>query len=287
MPLGPYLEQKIREALAEDIGFVDLTSSLLVPEGAWAEAVVIAKEEGVLAGVEEAKTAFKLLGAEVVRAMRDGSRLRPGDVVMEVRGPAKALLMAERTALNFLMRMSGIATATARMVEMARSVNPKVRIAATRKTAPGLRFFDKKAVEIGGGDTHRLRLEDCVLIKDNHIAVVGSVSEAVRKAREAASFTKKIEVEVRSPDEAVEAARAGADIIMLDNFTVEQVMEALRRLEEEGLRPRVLVEASGRIGPDNIVEYAKTGVDIISLGYLTHSAKAIDFSMEIRKTAVW
>ena len=285
MARSPYVEQKVREALLEDMGFTDLTSELLVPEEAWAEAEVVAKEEGILAGIEEAKTAFELLGAEVLKALEDGSRIRPGDVVMRVRGPARALLAAERTALNFLMRMSGIATATADMVKKARSVNPKVRIAATRKTAPGLRFFDKKAVEIGGGDTHRLRLEDCVLIKDNHIAIVGSVSEAVRKAREEVSFTKKVEVEVSSPEEAVEAARAGADIIMLDNFTVEEVLRALRALEEEGLRASVLVEASGRIGPENVADYARTGVDVISSGYLTHSAKALDFSMRI--TRAW
>ncbi len=285
MARSPYVEQKVREALMEDLGFTDLTSELLVPEEAWAEAEVVAKEEGILAGIEEAKTAFELLGAEVLKALEDGSMVKPGDVVMRVRGPARALLAAERTALNFLMRMSGIATATADMVKKARSVNPKVRIAATRKTAPGLRFFDKKAVEIGGGDTHRLRLEDCILIKDNHIAIVGSVSEAVRKAREEVSFTKKVEVEVSSPEEAVEAARAGADIIMLDNFTVEEVLRALRALEEEGLRASVLVEASGRIGPENVADYARTGVDVISSGYLTHSAKALDFSMRI--TRAW
>jgi len=277
------VEEKVREALAEDIGFYDLTSELLVPDRLEALAEIVAKEEGVLAGVREAKLAFELLGAKVLEAREEGSKVEPGDIVMRIRGPAKALLAAERTALNFLMRMSGIATATAKMVEEARRVNPKVRIAATRKTAPGLRAFDKRAVELGGGDTHRLRLDDCVLIKNNHIALVGSVGEAVRKAREAVSFTKKIEVEVRKPEEAVEAARAGADIVMLDNMTVEEVQEALRRLEEEGLRSRVLVEASGRIGLEEVADYARTGVDIISSGFLTHSARALDFSMRVKK----
>jgi len=286
MARSPYVEQKVREVLMEDLGFTDLTSEILVPEGARAEAEIVAKEEGILAGVEEARIAFELLGAEVVEALKDGSKVRPGDVVMRVRGPARALLAAERTALNFLMRMSGIATATADMVEKARSVNPKVRIAATRKTVPGLRFFDKKAVEIGGGDMHRLRLEDCVLIKDNHIAIVGSVSEAVRKAKEKVSFTKKVEVEVSSPEEAVEAAKSGADIVMLDNFTVEEVLRALRRLEEEGLRSSVLVEASGRIGPENVADYARTGVPVLSSAYMPHSAKALDFTMKIIKAEV-
>ncbi|RLI11032.1 carboxylating nicotinate-nucleotide diphosphorylase [Candidatus Bathyarchaeota archaeon] len=259
----------------------DLTSELVVPEGAWAVAEVVAKEGGILAGVREARAAFELLGARILEAMEDGSPVRPGDVVMRVEGPARALLAAERTALNFLMRMSGIATATAELLRRAREANPRVRVAATRKTAPGLRYFDKRAVELGGGDTHRLRLDDCVLIKDNHIAVVGSVAEAVRRAREAVSFTKKVEVEVERPEEALEAAKAGADIIMLDNFTVEEVEKALRLLEEAGLRDRVLVEVSGRIRPENVADYARAGVDIISSGYITHSARALDFSMRI------
>ena len=279
--LNPLVERKVREALEEDLGFGDITSQLVVPEDARAVAEVVAKEAGVLAGVEEAKLAFELLGARVIHAMPDGARVRPGDVVLRAEGPARALLAAERTALNFLMRMSGIATATAQLVERARQVNPRVRVAATRKTAPGLRLFDKKAVELGGGDTHRLRLDDCVLIKDNHIAIVGSVAEAIRRAKEVVSFTKKVEVEVSRPEEAVEAARAGADIIMLDNFTVEDVRRALRMLEEAGLRKSVLVEVSGGIRPDNVADYAATGVDIISSGYLTHSARALDFSMRV------
>ena len=275
------VEKKVREALEEDVGFGDITSQLIVPEDVEAVAEVVAKETGILAGVEEARLALELLGARVVWSMEDGSSIRPGDVVLRAEGPARALLAAERTALNFLMRMSGIATATAELVELAKRARPGVRVAATRKTAPGLRFFDKKAVEIGGGDTHRLRLDDCVLIKDNHVAVVGSVAEAVRRARKAVSFTKKIEVEVSTPEEAVEAARAGADIIMLDNFPPEEVERAIELLEEAGLRSSVIVEVSGRIGPDNIADYAPKGVDIISSGYLTHSARALDFSMRV------
>ena len=275
------VERKVREALEEDIGYGDITSQLVVPEDVEAVAEVVAKEAGVLAGVEEAEMAFGLLGAHVIWAMGDGSSIKPGDVVLRARGPARALLAAERTALNFMMRMSGIATATAELVELVKKAGSKARVAATRKTAPGLRFFDKKAVEIGGGDTHRLGLDDCVLIKDNHIAIVGSVAEAVRRAREAISFTKKIEVEVSTPEEALEAARAGADVIMLDNFSPGEVEKALKLLEEAGLRSSVLVEVSGRIGPDNIIDYASKDVDIISSGYITHSARALDFSMRI------
>jgi len=279
--LPPHVVEKVREALAEDLGLGDITSELVVPEDTWAVAEVLAEEEGILAGVEEAALVFKLLGCSVLESKPDGSRIRPGEVVMRVEGPARALLAAERTALNFLMRMSGIATATAKMVELARAVNPRVRIAATRKTAPGMRYFDKKAVALGGGDTHRLRLDDCVLVKDNHIAIVGSVAEAVRRAREAVSFTKKVEVEVSTPEEALEAARAGADIIMLDNFSPEEVRRALELLEEAGLSSKVVVEASGRIRPENVADYARTGVDVISSGYLTHSAPALGFSMEV------
>ena len=276
----------MREALAEDIGMGDLTSELVVPEGAWAEAEVVAKEGGILAGVREARMAFELLGARVLEAMGDGAPIKPGDVVLRVEGPARALLAAERTALNFLMRMSGIATATAELLRRARRANPRVRVAATRKTAPGLRELDKRAVRLGGGDTHRLRLDDCVLIKDNHIAVVGSIEEAIRKAREGVSFTKKIEVEVSRPEEAVLAARAGADIVMLDNFTIGEVRRALELLERAGLRHKVLVEASGRITPDNVADYAGAGVDIISSGYITHSARSLDFSMRIVSSSI-
>jgi len=276
----------VREALAEDIGMGDLTSELVVPEGAWAEAEVVAKEGGILAGVREARMAFELLGARVLEAMEDGAPIKPGDVVLRVEGPARALLAAERTALNFLMRMSGIATATAELLRRARRANPRVRVAATRKTAPGLRELDKRAVRLGGGDTHRLRLDDCVLIKDNHIAVVGSIEEAIRKAREGVSFTKKIEVEVSRPEEAVLAARAGADIVMLDNFTIGEVRRALELLERAGLRHKVLVEASGRITPDNVADYAGAGVDIISSGYITHSARSLDFSMRIVSSSI-
>ncbi|HDJ25735.1 MAG TPA: carboxylating nicotinate-nucleotide diphosphorylase [Candidatus Bathyarchaeota archaeon] len=264
----------------------DLTSELVVPEGAWAEAEVVAKEGGILAGVREARMAFELLGARVLEAMEDGAPIKPGDVVLRVEGPARALLAAERTALNFLMRMSGIATATAELLRRARRANPRVRVAATRKTAPGLRELDKRAVRLGGGDTHRLRLDDCVLIKDNHIAVVGSIEEAIRKAREGVSFTKKIEVEVSRPEEAVLAARAGADIVMLDNFTIGEVRRALELLERAGLRHKVLVEASGRITPDNVADYAGAGVDIISSGYITHSARSLDFSMRIVSSSI-
>ena len=216
-----------------------------------------------------------------MRFLPDGTHVKPGEVVMEVVGEAKRVLAAERTALNLLSHMSGVATLTRKAVEKAKAVNPRVRVAATRKTLPGLRYFEKKAVAIGGGDPHRYDLSDMILIKDNHIRIVGDVEKAVRLARERASFTKKIEVEVRSAEEALKAARAGADIVMLDNVDVEEVKKAIELLKAHGLRDKVLVEVSGGITLENIDKYAATGVDIISMGMLTHSAKAIDFSLDV------
>ncbi|RLI37621.1 carboxylating nicotinate-nucleotide diphosphorylase [Candidatus Bathyarchaeota archaeon] len=267
--------------LSEDVGMEDITTRAVIPEGTEARAQVIVKERAVVAGVEEIRLLFEMLGLKVRRALRDGVEVEPGTTIMEVSGDARTILTAERTALNILMRMSGIATATRRLVEKVREAGLKTKIAATRKTAPGLRYLDKKAVEVGGGDPHRFRLDDAVLIKDNHIAIVGGVDEAVRKARESVSFAKKVEVEVRTLDEALEAARSGADIIMLDNMTVEDVESTLRMLEREGLRDKVLIEVSGGITEENLLQYAKLEPDIISVGSLTHSVKAVDISLEV------
>jgi len=200
-----------------------------------------------------------------------------------VYGRARDILSAERTVLNILMRMSGIATQTRRLVETVRRAGFNVRIAATRKTAPGLRLLDKRAVVIGGGDPHRFRLDDAVLIKDNHVRVAGGVREAIRRARSAASFSKKIEVEVQSLEEALESAECGVDILMLDNMSVEEAKRTIKALEDRGLREKVIIEVSGRIDEKNILEYAKLGPDVISVGALTHSVRAADISLEVVK----
>ena len=275
------LQDMLMRFLSEDVGMEDITTRAVIPEGTEARAQVIVKERAVVAGVEEVRLLFEMLGLKVRRALRDGVEVEPGTTIMEVSGDARTILTAERTALNILMRMSGIATATRRLVEKVREAGLKTKIAATRKTAPGLRYLDKRAVEVGGGDPHRFRLDDAVLIKDNHIAIVGGVDEAVRKARESVSFAKKVEVEVRTLDEALEAARSGADIIMLDNMTVEDVESTLRMLEREGLRDKVLIEVSGGITEENLLQYAKLEPDIISVGSLTHSVKAVDISLEV------
>lgn len=279
------IEEKLRSFLKEDLGQGDITTHLLIPEKVIVQAEIIAKETGVAAGIEEALILLEGLGIKAKPLVKDGQKIAKGKVLIKIEGNAKNVLALERTVLNLLARMSGIATFTNRIVRKIRKAGYKTVIACTRKTAPGLEYFDKKAVLLGGGDTHRLHLDDMVLIKDNHIAIVGNVKEAVKLAKKQASFSKKIEVEVSDVNEAIEAAKAGADIIMLDNFTPEKVKDAINRLKRENLRDKVLIEASGGINEKNIVNFAAAGVDIISLGALTHSAKALDINLEIRKVA--
>jgi nicotinate-nucleotide pyrophosphorylase (carboxylating) len=278
------LEEKLKQLLAEDVGQGDVTTAAIVPEGLKAEAAVIAKEAGVAAGLEEITILAESLKLNVKTEVTDGEQIRSGQIIMKISGNAQIIFSAERTMLNLLSRMSGIATATRRLTEKLRKANSTAKIAATRKTAPGLGYFDKKAVLIGGGDPHRLRLDDMVLVKDNHIAIAGSVESAVKKAKQNASFSKKIEVEVTSITDALKAAEAGADIIMLDNFSPKQIREAVKALKKAGFFGKILLEVSGGITEQNLLEYASTQVNIISMGELTHSVKALDISLEITKT---
>jgi nicotinate-nucleotide pyrophosphorylase (carboxylating) len=224
---------------------------------------------------------FEILGCDVVFHASDGESVSPGDTLIEIEGSARALLSGERTALNIVGRMAGIATGVAEAQRIASEASSSVRVAATRKTLPGLRELDKKAVSLGGGDTHRLRLDDCVLIKDNHLELVPSITDAVRKAKAHVSFTKKIEVEVRNLVEAEEAAEAGADIIMFDNMSPGEICICLDALKERGLHGGRLFEASGGITHENLAEYAGSGVDIVSMGSLTHSVRSLDVKLEI------
>jgi nicotinate-nucleotide pyrophosphorylase (carboxylating) len=276
------LEEKIKEFLSEDLGFGDITTDTLIDDNSMAEAEIVFKEEGVVAGVEEAATIFELVGCKSQIIINDGEGVKPQTVVLKIEGPSKNILKVERVALNILMRMSGIATATKRVVTLARIYNSKIRVAATRKTNPGFRYFDKKGVKIGGGDTHRLRLDDCVLIKNNHLKFMPSISEAIKRVLEAVSFTKKVEVEVENTAQAIEAVEAGADIVMLDNMEPIEIRNTLRELERREIRNKILIEASGGITIKNIADYAKTGVDILSLGSLTHSVQAIDISLRMK-----
>ncbi len=273
------MRTKIEEFLREDIGPGDITSELVVPADLKARGRIVSKSRGILAGAEEAAEVFKVLGCTVTSVAKDGSRISRGQVVLEVKGPARAVLAGERLALNFLMRMSGIATLTRELVQRSRKANPEVRIAATRKTTPGFREYEKKAVMLAGGDPHRMGLYDAVLIKDNHIRLAGGVGEALRRAKRS-SFTKKVEIEVENRRDALLAARGGADIIMLDNFRPDQVRALAKDLRR--VRPDIIIEASGGIGPENVIAYARSA-DIVSLGWLTHSVKSLDFSMDIKK----
>jgi len=266
-----------REFLREDIGSGDITSELVVPADAMAKGTIAAKEDCVLAGVSDAAAVFEELGAEAVVLVEDGSHVKAGQKVLAVSGTARSLLAGERLALNLVMRMSGIATLTDELVTKARKSNPNVRVAATRKTTPGFREFEKRAVVLGGGDPHRFGLDDAILIKDNHIRIAGGVEEALRRAKRS-SFTKKVEIEVENERDALLAVEGGADIVMLDNFSPEEA----KRLHDKvkALRPGVLVEVSGRVRPENIEAYAPAA-DIVSVGYITHSARSVDFSMTI------
>ncbi|MCW4048366.1 MAG: carboxylating nicotinate-nucleotide diphosphorylase [Candidatus Bathyarchaeota archaeon] len=272
---------KIKEFLREDLGYGDITSNTLIPHDQKAKARLYFKEPGVASGLEEAALVFEVLGCDVKQLADDGSHVQPKQTLLEIFGSARALLSGERLALNFVCRMAGIATQTARIVEIVAKKNAKARVAATRKTLPGLRVYDKKAVVHGGGDPHRFGLDDCVLIKDNHLKLVPSVTEAVKRVRTGVSFTKMVEIEVRTVKDAEEAALAGADIIMLDNMSSADIRKCLSYLAEKGLRDGFLFEASGGITMENVSEYADSGVDIISLGALTHSVRGLDVKLEI------
>lgn len=265
----------------EDYGRGDVTSEALIPKDMQVEGQIVAKEDGIIAGLEEVLAFMIHHGLKVEEKARDGGRISNRQVVAKITGNARKMLSLERVCLNLLGHLSGVATATARAVSIAERAKKGVRVAATRKTTPGFRLLEKKAIELGGGDPHRLDLQDMVLIKNNHIALAGSVKKAVLLAKKRVSFSKKIEIEVSSMPDAIEAARAGADVIMLDNMRPAEIRNVVNELKDLGLR-NALIEASGGVDFDNLAEYAKTGVDIVSMGMLTHSVKGLDFSMRIK-----
>ncbi len=276
------VEEKLKQILADDIGHGDVTASAVIPSNLSVNAEVIVKEDGVAAGIREATYLAEYLGLTAKALVADGDKIKNKQILLQVSGDAQTILSVERTMLNLLSRMCGIATRTRALTEKLEKAKLKTKIAATRKSAPGLLYFDKKAVEIGGGDPHRLHLDDMILIKDNHLAVIGSVEEAIKRAKDQASFTKKIEVEVTSTEDALVAAQAGADIVMLDNFSPKQAKDASEALRQAGFG-KVLIEVSGGVTSETLLEYATAQVDIISLGDLTHSVKALDISLEIEK----
>jgi len=281
LPLsGPQLERIVDNALAEDLSWGDITTDALIPSGLEDKAIILARANGVLAGVEVAALVFSRVdpGLKVQLVLEDGARLKPGDVIAVVTGSVASILKAERTALNFLQRLSGIATETARYVEAVKGC--KTVICDTRKTTPGLRLLEKYAVRVGGGKNHRHHLGDGVLLKDNHLAVLSKrgipLAQAVRQAREHAPHALKVEVEVTTPQQAREAAAAGADIVMLDNMSIEEMRQVARELGG-----KVLLEASGGVTLQTVRSVAETEVDVISVGALTHSARALDISLEL------
>ena len=280
LPPPGVLQTVIDRALEEDLGDGDVTTSALVPTHATGEARLVAHESGVLAGLSVAMTVFRRVDAtlDTVELMYDGNAVDNGECAGTVSGSLASILMAERTALNFLQRMSGIATLTSKYVEAASGTNAK--ILDTRKTVPGLRALDKYAVAAGGGRNHRLNLGDGVLIKDNHIAALRADGEGTAKiiqmARENSPNAMKVEIEVESVDEARAAIEGGADIVMLDNMSLDEIAEAARIA-----RGRCLTEVSGGVTLDRVAEIAATGVDLISVGALTHSVKALDIGLDV------
>ncbi len=277
------VRKKIRQMLAEDLGKGDVTSESLFGPNVKSRAKLIANQCGVLAGVREAAMAFEESGVLVRILRHDGDEISTGDVIMCVSGSARSILATERVVLNLLMRMSGIATATRDLIIRAKEKNPNIAIAATRKTAPLISYFDKKAVMVAGGIPHRYSLSDQVLIKDTHLKLTGSIKKAINSIKQL-NTKGKIEVEVSNPEEALMAAREGADIVMLDNMAPSEHARAIKMLKREGIREKVILEASGGINLSNVGKYASVGVDVISSSYMTMRAPAIDIGLEIINT---
>lgn len=274
---GQMLDRIILNALEEDVGTGDITTESTIPEDRVAHGLYKAKESGILCGIGVAKRVFELIDPtiEFTALKKDGDPIEKGEIIAEVRGKATNVLTGERTGLNLMQRMSGIATRTAEAVKQVEGTNAK--ICDTRKTTPGLRVIEKYAVKVGGGTNHRFNLADGILIKDNHIVAAGSITAAVRAARANAPHTLKIEVEVETFEELNEALEAGADIIMLDNMSCEDMKKAVGIVAG-----RAITEASGNMGDRNLAEVAACGVDLISIGALTHSVRALDISPKFR-----
>lgn len=271
------LLKEIEYFLEEDLGPEDYGGIVPYTD---CKAEITVKDEGILAGLEEAKQIFDYYSVDHSTEFEDGNRIKRGDIILTVMGPGAKILKAERLVLNFLARMSGVATLTKMFVNEVRKVNAHVKVAGTRKTTPGFRKYEKKAIAIGGGDPHRFRLYEAVILKDNHIKLM-ELEPAIKKAKEQVSFTRKIEVEVESTEEAVRAAELKVDIIMLDNMTPAEIRECVDLLTEQGLRECSILEASGGIKMENIKEYASTGVDVVSIGMLTHSPRSLSFSLNV------
>ena len=274
--MGTNIKKELLRFISEDVQNGDITSVLLPKNKI--KAKIISRENGILAGVKFAADIFRLKGCNVKIIKKDGTKVKPNQIILQVSGNARTILSCERTALNLLSRMSGIATHTNLLVSKIRKINRKTKLYSTRKTAPGLRFFDKEAVEIGGGHKHRMSLNEMVMIKDNHLLVSNSMKDIIKNARKR---HKNVEVEVESQRDAILAASSGATIIMLDNFSPGQIKKTITVLQKKKLRNKVKLEASGGINSKNIGAFAKTAVDMISVGSITNSVKGLDLSLEV------
>jgi len=274
--LGTNIKKELLRFISEDIQGGDITSVLLPKKKI--KAKIISRQEGVLAGVKFAGDIFRLKGCNVKIIKKDGAKLKSNQIILQISGNAGTVLSCERTALNLLSRMSGIATQTNFLVSKIRKINKKTKLYSTRKTAPGLRFFDKEAIMIGGGHKHRMSLNDMVMIKDNHLLVTNSMEGIIKSARKR---HKHVEVEVENQRDAILATSSGATIVMLDNFSPVQIKKTITTLQKKKLRKKVKLEVSGGINSKNITAYAKTGVDMISVGSITNSVKGLDLSLEV------
>lgn len=272
------VDEIVQRAILEDVGMGDITTDNLIPSDQWSKGYVLAKEEGIIAGLNVMQMVFDRLdrNVEFKPLFKDGDKIKANDKIVELKGPTIAILKGERVALNFLQRLSAIATRTHRYVSLVKDF--PVRIADTRKTTPTLRILEKYAVVIGGGSNHRMGLYDAVMIKDNHIVALGSISKAVKIIRAKVPHTVKIEVEVENFDEVKEAVKAGVDVIMLDNMDVKVMAKSVSYING-----RSIVEASGRINEKNIREVAATGVDVISIGALTTHIKSLDIALDLKQ----
>jgi len=274
--LGTNIKKELLRFISEDIQGGDITSVLLPKKKI--KAKIISRQEGVLAGVKFAGDVFRLKGCNVKIIKKDGAKLKSNQIILQISGNAGTILSCERTALNLLSRMSGIATQTNFLVSKIRKINTKTKLYSTRKTAPGLRFFDKEAIMIGGGHKHRMSLNDMVMIKDNHLLITNSMEGIIKNARKR---HKHVEVVVENQRDAMIAASSGATIVMLDNFSPARIKKTITALQKKKLRNKVKLEASGGINSKNITTYAKTGVDMISVGSITNSVSGLDLSLEV------
>ncbi|MHA1271855.1 MAG: carboxylating nicotinate-nucleotide diphosphorylase [Promethearchaeota archaeon] len=263
------IERKIREFLEEDCSFKDISSEFIL-DNVQINARIIAKSAGYISGLEEFKILLKILGLDGNFLKKDGDEIKNGDVIVEIKGQPKDILLGERVGLNILTRMSSITTTTKKMVNLVKKLEKKTKIACTRKTTPGFRIFEKKAVDIGGGETHRFSLDDMILLKDTHLRYYnGDIEKLIKDVKKIASFSKKIEIEIEKPEDVIIAAKNGADIIMLDNMTPEQVRDTIELLKKNELREKVLIEVSGGINEGNLPNYLEAEPDIISTSKLT------------------